>query len=246
MRKIVLTAVLSFFIFSCNTKQTTNANTIVANAITTAGGNKFNHFTIDFDFRKINYSATRDNGKFELRRTLKDSNNTLIDIVSNTGHKRLLNNNVIVVPDSMASRFSASVNSVHYFSVLPYGLNDPAVNKSYLGTATIKGKNYYKVQVTFNKDGGGEDFEDVFVYWFNTETYKTDYIAYSYNEDHGLGLRFREAYNERIIKGIRIVDYNNYKPNNESLPVKDLDKAFEQKQMKLLSKIELENVTIEL
>ncbi len=246
MKKLLLILTISLFIASCDKKETPSAQSIVDHAIVVAGGEKFNHFDVDFYFRNINYKAFRNNGKFELQRVRKDSVNTLIDAISNNGFKRLLNNNILPVADSMVPRYTASVNSVHYFSVLPYGLNDAAVKKNYLGEVTIKEKTYNKIEVTFEQEGGGEDFEDVFIYWFNTSTHKADYIAYSYNEDHGKGLRFREAYNERIVEGIRFVDYNNYKPNDESVPVSDLDKTFEQGEMKLLSKIELEKVSVTL
>ncbi len=144
----------------------------------------------------------------------------------------------------MAIKYSSSVNSVHYFSVLPYGLNAAAVNKEYLKKVEIKGRTYHKIKVTFNKENGGEDFEDVFVYWFDTEDYKVGYLAYSYNESDGLGLRFREAYNERYIDGVRFVDYNNYKPKKNTISVIDLDSLFEADRLKLLSKIELEHVKV--
>ncbi|AXT20535.1 deoxyribose-phosphate aldolase [Flavobacteriaceae bacterium AU392] len=246
MKKLILLLTISLLVISCKNEVEPTAQNIIDKAILIAGGNKFNHFDMDFDFRKVHYKSIRNNGKFELQRIRKDSVNTIVDAVSNEGYKRLINNTVVAVPDSMVPRYTASVNSVHYFSVLPFGLNDAAVNKDYIGEISIKGNKYHKIKVTFDQDGGGEDFEDVFVYWVNTKTYKTDYIAYSYNEDDGLGLRFREAYNERIVEGIRVVDYNNYKPNDESVSVLDLDKMYEENEMKLLSKIELENVSVKL
>jgi hypothetical protein len=142
--------------------------------------------------------------------------------------------------------YRASVNSVHYFSVLPFGLNDKAVNKTLMGDDTIKTKDYFKVKVTFNPEGGGEDYEDVFIYWINKTNFKVDYLAYSYNEIDGKGLRFRQAYNERFVNGIRIVDYNNYKTENTSIPLEDLGTAFDTDKLVLLSKIELENVEVQL
>ncbi|MDX1278846.1 DUF6503 family protein, partial [Oceanihabitans sediminis] len=124
-------------------------------------------------------------------------------------------------------------------------LNDPAVNKKYLGEVSIKEKNYHKVQVTFNEEGGGEDHDDVFVYWVNTETFTVDYLAYSFKEYTGdLGLRFREAYNSRTVNGLRFVDYNNFKTEDKSLQLFDLDKVFENDKLKLLSKIELKNISV--
>ena len=82
------------------------------------------------------------------------------------------------------------------------------------------------------------------MYWVNTVTSKVDYLAYSYNEDDGKGLRFREAYNERYVKGIRFVDYNNYKPKDNTSKLEELDKQFIDNKLELLSKIELKEVTV--
>ena len=59
-----------------------------------------------------------------------------------------------------------------------------------------------------------------------------------------MGTRFRGAYNERIVNGLRFVDYNNYKSGDESLDPLELDKAFETGKLKLLSKIELKNIVV--
>ena len=126
----------------------------------------------------------------------------------------------------------------------PYGLNATPVNKYLLGEEEIKNKTYYKIRVTFNKEGGGEDFEDVFIYWVDKETFKVKYLAYSYNEDDGVGMRFREAYNERFIEGIRFVDYNNYKSSDGLMALIDLGKIFEKNKLNLLSKIELKNIVV--
>ena len=98
--------------------------------------------------------------------------------------------------------------------------------------------------MTFNEKGGGEDFEDVFIYWINTDNFKADYIAYSYAEDDGLGLRFREAYNERFVNGIRFVDYNNYKPKDDEVQLVNLDNLFQKNELELLSVVKLKNITV--
>ncbi|MEL6484145.1 MAG: DUF6503 family protein, partial [Bacteroidota bacterium] len=89
----------------------------------------------------------------------------------------------------------------------------------------------------------GDDFEDTYIYWFNTETYLPDYLAYDFHVNGG-GQRFREAYNERYVEGIRFVDYNNFKPKQKDAKVEDLGKAFEKNELELLSKIVLENVQV--
>jgi len=236
---------LTLVIYSCKKNVVeNNADAIINKSIEIAGGERFKNSTINFDFRKRHYKAIRNNGEFQFERQFKDSSGVITDVLSNSGFQRFLNDNQFKVHDTMARKYARSVNSVHYFSVLPYGLNDPAVNKTYVNKVTIKGGQYHKIKVTFNQTGGGEDFEDVFVYYVNAETFTIDYFSYLYYVDGG-GKRFREAYNERYINGIRILDYNNYKPDNDDVSLFALDSLFESNSLKLLSKIEHENVTVE-
>ena len=244
--KYFITLLLSFLLFNCNDNKTEviDANKIIDESIQVSGGHKIDTSVIEFNFRDINYKATRLGGKFKLERVFLDSIGEIRDVLSNNGLDRYINESLVNLPDSMATKYSASVNSVHYFAVLPYGLDGKAVNKTYVNKVDIKGKSYHKIKVTFNEEGGGEDFEDVFMYWVNTVTSKVDYLAYSYNEDDGKGLRFREAYNERYVKGIRFVDYNNYKPKDNTSKLEELDKQFIDNKLELLSKIELKEVTV--
>jgi len=232
------------FIASCeSSKKELTANDIVNKAIKVAGGNKLDKSSYSFQFRDIQYHAKRDNGHYTLIREFqKDSVGFVQDYIDNNGFERYIDEEQVVLADTTAAKLSASVNSVHYFAILPHGLNDAAVNKQLIGKVAIKDVPYYKVKVTFDEEGGGEDFEDEFIYWIQTETFKVDYLAYSYEEADGVGFRFREAFNERYVGGLRFVDYNNYKPETEGVAVENLDDLFEKEQLKLLSKIELENI----
>ncbi|SHH76427.1 DUF6503 family protein [Winogradskyella jejuensis] len=248
--QILLILVLFFNCKNENSKaetETLTANEIIDKSIEVAGGGKFDSSTIKFVFRDHRYTAIRTKGKFRYTRFKVDENkDSILDILKNEGFRRYTNMKQVRVSDSMIVKYTASVNSVHYFSVLPHGLNDKAVNKKLLGEEQIKENNYYKIEVTFNQEGGGEDYEDVFIYWINKSTFKPDYLAYSYNEDDGIGMRFREAFNERYVNGLRFVDYNNYKSENPETKLEDLANALESNQLKLLSKIELENVEVDL
>lgn len=245
MKNLLVLCCLITFV-GCNQKssKSLSAQDVIDRAIEVSGGVKFDSSIIEFDFRDKHYYAERNHGAFKLVRTFKDSTGKITDFLTNKGFERHINNKPVKVPDSMLPRYSASVNSVHYFSVLPYGLNDKAVIKELLGETTIKEVEYYKIKVTFKEVGGGEDFEDVFVYWINQETFKVDFLAYSYEEIDGTGFRFREAYNERYINDLRFVDYNNYKPKQSKLSVEQLDELFENDELELLSKIELKNISV--
>nr|WP_321224541.1 DUF6503 family protein [uncultured Psychroserpens sp.] len=251
--KYIWPLILSVLLFNCkNVKQEVSeekqtAQSIIDRSIEIAGGDFITNSIISFNFRDIHYRAIRNSkGYAVMRLKLKEDNDSIRDVISNGKFERYVNNFPMAVPDSMAVKYSASVNSVHYFSVLPFGLNDTAVNKELLEDVRVKNKNYYTIRVTFDQDGGGEDFEDIFVYWINKDTNKVDYLAYSYHEDDGKGVRFREAYNERYVKGIRFVDYNNYKPKDSTVSLQVLPQLFENNTLDLLSKIELENIDVSL
>jgi len=219
------------------------AGEIVERAIEVAGGDRYRTSRIEFDFRGRHYVSYRENGKRILQR-LTPTDTALIEDTRIGGDRfeRRIGDSLLVLPDSLSRKYSNSVNSVHYFAYLPYGLDGPAVHKELLGTVSINGREYYKVRVTFSEQGGGDDYEDVFVYWFNTQTFRPDYLAYLYHTDGG-GLRLREAFNDREVGGIRFSDYRNYKPRAEA-PVTALDSLFLKGGMEELSVIELEDLQV--
>uniref|UniRef100_UPI004048D552 DUF6503 family protein n=1 Tax=Mariniflexile sp. TaxID=1979402 RepID=UPI004048D552 len=243
MKNLFILVLLSFSFYSCKNESKLDANQIINKSIEVSGGAHLKNSTIDFDFRDKHYTAIRKQGKFRYERTFHDSI-TIKDVLSNSGFQRYVNDELVEIPDSMAVKYASSVNSVHYFSVLPFGLNAAAVNKKYIALVKINDQAYHKIEVTFNEKGGGEDFDDVFLYWVNTTSFKVDYMAYSYAEDDGLGMRFREAYNERFVNNIRFLDYNNFKPKAGEANLNDLDTLFENNELDLLSKIELKNITV--
>jgi len=232
---------LVIIVASC-TSATYDAETIVNEAILVAGGDNYTGNEIQFKFRDREYGAWHNDGRYEFVRLFKDSLDVIRDVLDNDGFRREINGYVTQVPDTMVSKYSQSVNSVIYFALLPYNLGDAAVNKSYVGEEEIKGTSYHKLQITFDQEGGGEDFDDVFIYWINKETKKADYIAYKYATDGG-GIRFREAYNERMVGGLRFVDYVNYKPD-EGITVDMTGKAFEEGKLKELSRIDITNIQV--
>lgn len=248
MVKYTLLILVFFVMLNCNDNEAEkhSAEFIVNKSIKVSGSDKVASAAIDFDFRDKHYSAKRNKGRFSLMRlTIEANSDSIFDMLTNEGFERTINDSESVfVEDSMKVKYAASVNSVHYFSVLPYGLNDRAVQKTRLKDVQIKGETYHTVKITFSQDGGGEDYEDVFLYWIHQDTFKVDYLAYSYAEDDGFGVRFREAYNERYINEVRFVDYNNYKPNDATVALSELPELFENGQLELLSKIELEHVSV--
>ncbi|MEM8506787.1 MAG: DUF6503 family protein [Bacteroidota bacterium] len=236
---------LFFLMLACveTRKQPPTAQQIVDSAIKASGGQVYKTQKVAFTFRNRNYVSEVIDGKKVVQRISFSDSMTITDVLENQDFRRFFNDSLIDLPDTLANRYANSVNSVHYFARLPFGLNDPAVNKTFLGTSAINGENFYKVKVTFDQDNGGEDFEDTYLYWFDQTTFTPKYLAYEFHVDGG-GMRFREAYNERYVGGIRFVDYNNYKPRDKAVDFFKIDSLFMAEQLELLSKIELREIQV--
>ena len=237
--------ILFFTIYGNPSKKQLTANEIINTSITNSGAFKIANSKITFKFRDKDYAAIRKEGNFKLFRSYVKDSVAIDEVLSNNGYERLVDGQSVKVKDAMVSKYSNSINSVHYFSVLPYGLNDKAVRKKLLPSSTIKGKEYYKVEITFSEDGGGEDFEDVFIYWIGKEDFLIDYLAYSYHTNGG-GKRFRVLKEQCNKNGIRFVDYHNYKPLTKSNSLINIDKAFEKNQLKKVSEIILKDIKVEI
>ncbi len=215
---------------------------IINEAIAAHGGELYDHSEVTFRFRDREYVGRKNQGMFQYERIFEDSAGTYRDVLNNDGYYRELNGEKVDVVDSMAAKYARSVNSVIYFAMLPDALDDEAVIAEYLGKKEIKGSTYDKIRVTFRQDGGGKDYEDIFYYWFEENSRDMDYIAYLYYTDGG-GIRFREAYNQRIVNGIKFYDFINYMPE-DTLDLENIDQAYLNGELEELSRIELENIEV--
>src|SRR5688572_7743306 len=179
MKQSITTHLTSAILFSaavCMSSCADKAQNIVDKAIDTHGGKAFESFVLEFDFRDRHYTADRDNGIFEYSREFTDSTGNIRDVLSNDGFTRYRNGSPLDIPEERSQAFTRSVNSVIYFMLLPFGLNDKAVNKEWMGESIVRGEPYQLVRVTFEQTGGGEDHEDVFHYWFHSDKNTMDYF----------------------------------------------------------------------
>jgi hypothetical protein len=217
---------------------------IIDRAIATHGGERYQIHDIEFDFRDRHYRSKRNQGIYTYERIFTDSTGQQIhDILNNEGLTRYINETPVEITDERKNAYSNSVNSVIYFALLPYFLNDPAVQSEYIGEATIANQPYEKIKVQFRQEGGGTDFQDEFVYWFHRDRYTLDYLAYNYQTDGG-GSRFRRAMNVRVVGGIRFADYVNYKPEQETMYIFNFDSLYQAGVLDSLSSIIIENITV--
>jgi hypothetical protein len=199
---------------------------------------------ISFDFRDREYSLVREAGNYTYTRSWDDDSlGRVKDVLVNSSRfTRLVEGDTVNLDDEWISRYSASVNSVLYFFQIPIILNDPAAIKTLKEEVAISGKKYYTIQVTFSEDGGGEDFEDLFMYWVSQEDFMVDFFAYSYTVEGG-GVRFREATNRSELAGHIFQDYINFKAEIGT-PLGELPMLWEAGELEELSRIENQNIRI--
>ncbi len=241
LRQCVVFIVTGAVFFSCSNQP--DAKSITDAAIIAHGGHRYESSIIEFEFRGRHFSIERNDGLFTYKHTFEDTAGTISDILSNEGFYREINGEPVGLSEGEQSRFSEEVNSVVYFAILPYFLNDPAVQKRYIGKGTIKGEPYHKIEVSFRKEGGGKDYSDVFTYWFHQKKHTMDYLAYRYHRD-GSGTRFRAAFNQRRINGILFQDYHNYKGTESDTSTVDYDQRFERGQLTKVSEVILTNIEV--
>lgn len=229
--------------------ENTLAQTVVDRAIKAHGVDRLNRSLIEFDFRGRHYISRRNGGMFQYERIFPDTVDGMAvqvrDVLDNESFRRYVDDREMPVSEKMQGAYSNSINSVLYFAQQPFFLNDPAVRKEYLGESLLGGEPYHKIKITFRQEGGGKDFEDVFIYFFHKDRYTMDYFAYYYETDGG-GLRFRKAYNVQTIEGIMFSDFINYQADFSSYTVEDLDQLYNQGLLEELSRIENQHIVVRL
>jgi hypothetical protein len=226
---------------SCEVKKPT-AQEVLDKAITRHGFDIENEFEVEFDFRNNHFEANLSAQSYVLKRVSKDDNQVIEDVISGESLVHKVNNELVRLDSEKMWRTSSDTRSVVYFALLPFSANEGAISKHLMASLKIKGEPYYKVEVTYKNNGGGEDFENVFVYWIHKKHFTVDYLAYSYYVNGG-GVRFREAINQREVNGVRFQDYINYTIDKD-FPAHELDYAFQTGQLKEISRIVLDDVVV--
>jgi len=245
--RILILSIITLCALGCATKKTTlktgtdlKAEQIIGNAIKAHGGTKYDDAHYQFVFRDKTYTFKNDKEGYTYTLNQEKDGRRINDVLKNGTITRTVDGQVQDLSPKQKTGYSSGVNSVIYFATLPYKLQDQSVNKSYVETQTIKGQSYDVIHITFDEEGGGKDHDDNFYYWINQKTSKIDYLAYNYAVGKG-GVRFRSAYNTRIVGGISFQDYVNYKAP-VGTPLVALPSLFESDQLTKLSVIATEDV----
>jgi hypothetical protein len=215
---------------------------IVNKAIIFHGGDKLSNAKLAFRFRDWDYTVERSHGRFTYTASHKDSAGVHVRTLTNEGYAETLDAAVVSLSPKDSTARAGTVNSVVYFTLLPVFLNDPAAYKAYQGIDTVGGKTYHRIEVTFDPDGGGTDHDDVYLYWFDTDSFRMDFLAYSFHVNGG-GTRLRRAVNSRRVNGILFQDYENYRgPSPDSLA--HIAAMYDRGGLDLLSGVALTNLAV--
>jgi len=229
-------------LMSCNeTEEKLTADQVISKAIAKHGGELYDNMMVEFDFRNRHFKAKIKDGQFIYESSFKSNDGWVKDVYQKDSFRRTVDEKEVRLSMENRRTYQNATNSVIYFALLPFHLDDPVINRQMMRSVNIKGKPYYKVEVTFGA-GGGDNFESAYIYWIHKNDYTVDYFAYSFNINGG-GVRFREATNIQSVGGIRFQDYKNY-TINEDYPAHELDYAFEKGKLELVSEINLENIKV--
>lgn len=216
------------------------ADLLLKKALTAHGGERYIQAEYVFVFRKKDYRFKNDGNNYRYESSTQKDGSTIVDVLENGQFSRSIDGQLTRLTPKQIAAGTESLNSVIYFATLPAKLTDPAVNLEYAGPHIIKGQRYEALQVSFDEEGGGTDHDDNFRYWINEETGRIDYLAYDYTVNGG-GVRFRSAYNPRVVNGILFQDYVNYKaPLGTDLS--ELPMLYASGKLEELSRIETEDV----
>ncbi|MBT8218419.1 MAG: deoxyribose-phosphate aldolase [Bacteroidia bacterium] len=222
-------------------QETQAAQDIIDSAIAAHGGEAYDSLRVAYSFRDKDYTIVINGGNYEYTRSYRDSTGSYYDVLNNNGFQRTKDGEIQDLSEKDVRRYGNSLNSVTYFTLLPRGLNDPAVNKEMMSPDTINSVPYYVIKVTFDQEGGGEDFEDEYRYWIHKENRTIDFLAYNFHVNNG-GVRFREAKEPTVFAGVRFQNYINYKPEDKDTPLAELPKLFEEGKLNSLSEINNEDI----
>ena len=244
MISLLRNLLLLFLLFtSCQTPTSNLIDKIIQQSNAVYGFDKPD-YKIEFDFRDYHYSLERNQGFYSYSRQITKEGKKIVDLMTSVDIlKRFENDSLVFLQDSIRKLYSNSLNSVMYFFQLPSPLKDPAVNAKLLNSVEIEGNSYWTLKITFDQEGGGDDFQDEYRYWISKKNYQIDYFAYNYLTDGG-GSRFRKSKNLRKQLGFLFQDYINYKPEVNFLPLDSLPSFFEQGKLIELSLIENKNIEV--
>jgi len=239
--RMILASCLLFLALAACRQGVETPEQVVRASIERHGGDVFNQVAIRWDFREVPFEVHLDRGRFRYQRTVEDpTGRPVVQVMENEGTWIEIDGARQEVDADEARRIETAVNSVVYFGFLPFRLEDDAVRLADLGVSELDGRSYRKIEVTFEQEGGGRDWQDRFIYWFREGDWTLDYLAYDEAVDPPVS-RFRRAINRREVGGIIVQDYENYTALEALADIADYDRVFEEGGVRLVSMVEFDD-----
>ena len=231
MPKLIFLLLLFTFL-GCSTTTNNRATTWIEKANIAHGTAVLNKSSFRFNFREYTYGLTQKKQTKSYSRTKLTTEGILTDTLFNgRDFKRWINQKPVKVSDSLQKLYSESINSVLYFIQLPKVLKDAAVQARYLGEEDLLGEPYVRLQVTFQQEGGGVDYQDEYRYWIHQKTHLIDFLAYRFYSGKG-GTRFRKVSHRERVNGMIFQDYENFSPPTPFPPLDSITSLYTKGKLK--------------
>lgn len=208
------------------------------------GGENYKHSEISFEFRGKQFNIYRNGNEFKYERVYTDTaGQNVRELIANKGKQKFTDGVEIELDKKGENKIDGAVNSVIYFTLLPFPLADKAAIKKVISEDSIEGEEFYLLEVTFKQEGGGRDYEDRYVYWINKNSNQMEYFAYYFHVNGG-GSRFRKMVNSRRVGGILFFDQINYSSDKIDTDIENYSSVFKEGKLEKVSEIIIENIVV--
>ncbi len=207
---------------------------VIDQSIKAHGSKVFDQSIIEFRMGNRFYKSTRNQGQFFYERFWDSLGVTIHDALSNSGFVRQVGQGEIILDTKKIDNFSSSLRSIMYRFALPFGFNDPATVKTYLGEVILMEQPYHKIKITFRLNPNDRTiYDNEYVAWIHKTRFTMDYLAYLLNEPAEKGSRFLQATNPRKLEKLLVQDYKVFRPVQDSVLTHpdDLDQAWAANQL---------------
>ena len=216
---------------------------IVSKALSFHGEEVFQRSSISMTITSLSGSfeiySDRDGGNFEY--TITDSQSKRRVTLSNTLVQEWHDEKLLQLDEEGESRARAFVDARVFFPLLPFTLRGDDVHFKDLGLESWHGQNLHKIKVFFTPDTSN-DADDNYMFWFDPDTGRIEQFGYDFNG----GLRYRKAVEFIRAGNILFSNQENYGIDGRRVPVETLSPSYVDEKMRLISSVELSNISVNL
>ena len=226
---------LVFWQIACKPETTNNDPQYIIDQSLKAHGSKvFDQSIIEFKIGNRFYKSTRSQGQFRYERFWDSIGVTIHDDLTNNGLVRQIDQTEIILDTKKIDNYSSSLRLTMYHFALPFGFNDPAVIKTYLGEVILMEEPYHKIKISFKLNPNDRTIHDnVYIAWIHKKKFTMDYLAYVLKEPEDKATHFMQVVVAQKIESFRVQDYKVFKPTQDSLFTRpeDLDQTWAANQL---------------